>query len=76
MMTHLCPEGSEGASFAMFTTVSNSALLLASTLSSLFLGTFFKRNMSSLNSGFIYSKMNCILKEYGMFRKARLRGEM
>lgn len=38
MSTHLCPSGSEGASFAMFTTVNNSALLLASSLSTLLLG--------------------------------------
>ena len=38
MSTHLCPSGSEGASFAMFTTVNNSAMLLASSLSTLLLG--------------------------------------
>jgi hypothetical protein len=32
MMVHLCPEGSEGASYAMFTTVNNSALTLSSAL--------------------------------------------
>lgn len=33
MMVHLCPSGSEGASYAMFTTVNNSALTLSSILS-------------------------------------------
>lgn len=33
MMVHLCPSGSEGASYAMFTTVNNSALTLSSALS-------------------------------------------
>ena len=33
MMVHLCPVGSEGASYAMFTTVNNSALTLSSALS-------------------------------------------
>lgn len=32
-MVHLCPAGSEGASYAMFTTVHNAALHLASTFS-------------------------------------------
>lgn len=40
MMTHLCPPGSEGASFAMFTTVNNSAMLLASSFASLLLGVW------------------------------------
>ena len=34
MMVHLCPVGSEGASYAMFTTVNNCALGMASALSS------------------------------------------
>lgn len=38
MMVHLCPAGSEGASYAMFTTVNNCASSLASTLSTLMLG--------------------------------------
>mmetsp|Transcript_24627 Transcript_24627/g.24861 ORF Transcript_24627/g.24861 Transcript_24627/m.24861 type:complete len:538 (+) Transcript_24627:111-1724(+) len=33
MMAHLCPVGSEGASFAMFTTINNSAGLVASAIS-------------------------------------------
>jgi hypothetical protein len=33
MMVHLCPTGSEGASYAMFTTVNNSALTLSSAIS-------------------------------------------
>lgn len=38
MMVHLCPAGSEGAAYAMFTTVNNAALNLAGTISTLFLG--------------------------------------
>ncbi len=38
MMVHLCPTGSEGASYAMFTTASNSALILSSALSTQLLG--------------------------------------
>ena len=34
MMVQLCPEGSEGTAYAMFTTFSNSALLLAPAFSS------------------------------------------
>jgi hypothetical protein len=37
MMVHLCPAGSEGASYAMFTTVNNSALSLSSALSTMLL---------------------------------------
>jgi hypothetical protein len=37
MMVHLCPEGSEGASYAMFTTVNNSALNLSAAISTLLL---------------------------------------
>ena len=33
MMVHLCPPGSEGASYAMFTTVSNSALSMSTAIS-------------------------------------------
>jgi len=35
MMVHLCPAGSEGAAYAMFTTMNNSALGVATTISSL-----------------------------------------
>jgi hypothetical protein len=38
MMVHLCPSGSEGASYAMFTTVNNSAGNLAGAMSTLLLG--------------------------------------
>ena len=38
MMVHLCPQGSEGASYAMFTTVNNSALNLSSAISTRLLG--------------------------------------
>lgn len=37
-MVHLCPSGSEGASYAMFTTVHNSAGTLAAAVSTLLLG--------------------------------------
>jgi MFS family permease len=37
MMVHLCPTGSEGASYAMFTTVNNSALMLSSVFSTMLL---------------------------------------
>jgi len=37
MMVHLCPAGSEGASYAMFTTVSNCASGLSSALSTILL---------------------------------------
>eukprot|EP01041_Mallomonas_annulata_P003350 gene3350-6631_t len=37
MMAHLCPVGSEGASFAMFTTINNSAMFLSSAISTLML---------------------------------------
>jgi len=38
MMVQLCPTGSEGASYAMFTTVSNSAGTLASAIGTMLLG--------------------------------------
>ncbi|GMH53341.1 hypothetical protein TrLO_g12200 [Triparma laevis f. longispina] len=38
MMVHLCPVGSEGASYAMFTTVHNAALNLSQVVSTLLLG--------------------------------------
>jgi hypothetical protein len=37
-MVHLCPPGSEGAAYAMFTTVNNAAGSLAGTVSTMFLG--------------------------------------
>ena len=40
MMVHLCPSGSEGASYAMFTTMSNSAYTLAAAFSTLLLGVW------------------------------------
>jgi hypothetical protein len=40
MMVHLCPAGSEGASYAMFTTMSNSAGSLASAFSTLLLSVW------------------------------------
>lgn len=38
MMAALCPPGSEGASYAMFTTISNSGKMISPALSSLLLG--------------------------------------
>ena len=38
MMVNLCPDGSEGASYAMYTTVSNSAMLLQPAISTVLLG--------------------------------------
>lgn len=38
MMVHLCPHGSEGASYAMFTTVNNSAITVSTAISTLLLG--------------------------------------
>lgn len=40
MMVQLCPEGQEGASFALFTTVDNSAIHLASAISTSLLGVW------------------------------------
>lgn len=40
MMVHLCPSGSEGASYAMFTTMSNSAYTLAAAFSTLLLSVW------------------------------------
>lgn len=38
MMANLCPKGSEGASYAMFSTINNSAMLVSSALSTAMLG--------------------------------------
>jgi hypothetical protein len=38
MMVHLCPSGSEGASYAMFTTVNNAASNLSGAISTMLLG--------------------------------------
>jgi len=40
MMVHLCPEGSEGASYSMFTTVSNSANSFHRAFSTILLGVW------------------------------------
>jgi hypothetical protein len=40
MMVHLCPSGSEGASYAMFTTVNNCAYGLSSAISTMLLGVW------------------------------------
>lgn len=38
MMVHLCPDGSEGASYAMYTTVYNASLLVQPAISTMLLG--------------------------------------
>uniref|UniRef100_A0A7S4VLR2 Uncharacterized protein n=1 Tax=Ditylum brightwellii TaxID=49249 RepID=A0A7S4VLR2_9STRA len=38
MMVHLCPAGSEGASYAMFNTVNSSAYALSAAMSTVMLG--------------------------------------
>ncbi len=48
MMVHLCPAGSEGASYAMFTTVNNCASGLASIISTLMLGVWDVRKETML----------------------------
>ena len=37
-MAQLCPEGSEGASYALFTTVANAAAMLSASISTMLLG--------------------------------------
>jgi len=57
MMVHLCPAGSEGASYAMFTTVHNCASGLAATFSTLCLGIWDVSKETMLNgdlSGMTY----------------------
>lgn len=50
MMVHLCPDGSEGASYAMYTTVYNAALLVQPALSTTLLGIW-DVNRTSLEEG-------------------------
>jgi len=57
MMVHLCPAGSEGASYAMFTTVNNSALSMASALSTALLGLW-PVSRSDLETGYLDGMVN------------------
>ncbi|KAJ8908297.1 hypothetical protein NDN08_008388 [Rhodosorus marinus] len=53
MFVNLCPVGSEGASYAMFTTASNTALGVGSSLSTLLLGIW-DVSKQALESGQVY----------------------
>lgn len=57
MMVHLCPAGSEGASYAMFTTVNNSALIMSSAISTLLLGIW-RVCKEALADGYIQGMLN------------------
>lgn len=57
MMVHLCPDGSEGASYAMFTTVNNSALSLSSAISTMMLGIW-DVSKSALEAGNLRGMVN------------------
>jgi hypothetical protein len=50
MMVHLCPDGSEGASYAMYTTVSNAAMLMQPAISTMLLGIW-DVSVSALEAG-------------------------
>lgn len=49
-MVHLCPDGSEGASYAMYTTVSNAAMLMQPAISTMLLGIW-DVSVSALEAG-------------------------
>ena len=57
MMVHLCPAGSEGASYAMFTTVNNSALTLSSAFSTMLL-RIWDVSRSTLEAGNLSGMVN------------------
>jgi hypothetical protein len=57
MMVHLCPVGSEGASYAMFTTVHNAALILNQSVSTLLLGIW-DVSKAALQAGEIVGMVN------------------
>jgi len=57
MMVHLCPAGSEGASYAMFTTMSNSAYTLATAFSTLLLGVW-DVSKEAMESGYLTGMVN------------------
>jgi hypothetical protein len=60
MMVHLCPSGSEGASYAMFTTVNNSALTLSSAISTVLL-RIWDVSKSALENGYLQGMINLTL---------------
>jgi len=60
MMVHLCPSGSEGASYAMFTTVNNSALTLSSAISTNLL-RIWTVSKEALESGYLKGMVNLTL---------------
>lgn len=60
MMVALCPPGSEGASYAIFTTVWNSALMIAPAISSLLLGIW-DVSKEALESGQLDGLVNLTL---------------
>ena len=60
MMVHLCPTGSEGASYAMFTTVNNSALNLSAAISTTLLGIW-DVSKEALSKGFVNGLVNLTL---------------
>jgi hypothetical protein len=60
MMVHLCPSGSEGASYAMFTTVNNSALNLSAAISTTLLGIW-DVSKEALAGGFLSGMVNLTL---------------
>lgn len=57
MMVHLCPAGSEGASYAMFTTVNNSALTMSSAISTQLL-RIWDVSKHALESGYLQGMVN------------------
>ena len=57
IMVALTPEGSEGSAYAMFTTMSNSALLTAPQLSSVLLGIW-DTSVGALESGYLDGLFN------------------
>lgn len=60
MMVHLCPSGSEGASYAMFTTVNNSALNLSAAISTILLGIW-DVSKTALSKGVVTGLVNLTL---------------
>ena len=65
LMVHLCPVGSEGASYAMFTTVHNAALNLSSSISTLLLGIW-DVSKAALQSGEISGMVNLTFLTTGL----------
>lgn len=65
MMVHLCPRGSEGASYAMFTTVNNSALSLSTALSTYLLSRF-DVSKQALKEGRLQGMVNLTYLTTGM----------